>query len=289
MTLTQTAMTDAAFSVNGELYNGIKETIKESGTLKRFPVKLIDGMSYDYESETGTGEAVFRQIYEAYVGTGQESVFETEKMKMVTKEAVVDRSELIGTTGFDRFNSRFNSAVKAIRNTFTKGVLSGTGTNGQIKGLASRVLEEQKVTATANIVDDVEAILGKVVGDNVILLMNRTTTRKFSRAAKKEESPIQWIMPEGHAGSPVIFYGNAEVVEIEDAYLENDTIYALHLSEEDGVCILLPTGERDIYVQEYPPLFPGKGAIIEFIGGLACFNPKAIAAVVPEPAEPVIP
>ncbi len=270
------------------LKKGVIETIvRESSVLELLPFMAINGNSYAYLQEKETGSVGFRGINELYAHTNPVNEQKSETLKRLGSLVEVDRFIELTQNIHDVRAEATASKAKAISNEFTKKFFAGDASaNGlEFDGLNNRIVPEQEVTMVADITDadfkqKLHELLDKVHGGADVLFMNKRTRRKVTALFAGQNAYIQ--SGQDAFGRPVQYFGDVRIAVVDDAYIADDSIYAVKFGIEEGVVGIqagelqaVDNGLRGVTYQ----------TLIEWYLSIILGNPKGVARLKTESAS----
>lgn len=281
MALTMT-LADSLKLTTDTLQAGVIETLAtESKLLSVLPFMSIQGSGYTYNVETKLSDTKFRAVGEGIVAGLAEYTTRTEALKIMGDEAIIDTFQIAvyGNVN-DLMALEVALKTKAMAHKFEKTFLLGDEDINakEFNGIEKRLIDTQKLTATADTFSDVRKLRNKIQGAPSAYIMNKDTLVDFEALYKEY---LTWERNE--FGVPVASIGGIPVIDVEPEILPTTgDIYAVRFGAMEAVCGLTNGGVKVKALGEVDDA-PQLKTRIEFFCGLAVFNDKTIAKrVAPE-------
>lgn len=282
MALTMT-LADSLKLTTDTLQAGVIETLAtESKLLSVLPFMSIQGSGYTYNVETKLSDTKFRAVGEGIVAGLAEYTTRTEALKIMGDEAIIDTFQIAvyGNVN-DLMALEVALKTKAMAHKFEKTFLLGDEDINakEFNGIEKRLIDTQKLTATADTFSDVRKLRNKIQGAPSAYIMNKDTLVDFEALYKEY---LTWERNE--FGVPVASIGGIPVIDVEPEILPTTgDIYAVRFGAMEAVCGLTNGGVKVKALGEVDDA-PQLKTRIEFFCGLAVFNDNTIAKRV-APAE----
>lgn len=268
MTITQSAKL-----TQDTLQQGVVETMAtESKILAVLPFMTVEGHGYSYNVEKNLGSAQFRNVNENYTSTAIETEKATEYLTILGDEAIVDSFQMeVHSNINDLMAVEVALRSKGIAHKYEQTFLNGQGTAKDFKGLLKRA-EGKELTATADIVADIDELLDKVQGGADALIMNKKTRRELTAKARDY---ITYAHNE--FGKQVAMFGDVAILDVEQEILADGYIVAVRFGVHEAVAGL--QSKSGVQVKKLGELgeSPSVKTRIEWFCGCAVFNPNTIA------------
>lgn len=275
MALTMT-LADSLQLTTDTLQAGVIETLAtESKILAELPFMNIQGSGYTYNVEDELSDVQFRTVGDVITPGHSGYETRTEALKILADEAIVDTFQVaVYNNVNDLMAIEVQLKSKAIAHKFEKSFISGdeSANPKEFNGLNKRVIDSQKVAATAVVVDDVDELLDKVQGTTSALIMNKATRRAFVAENRKFITYTQ-----NKFGAKLAVYGDTPIIDVEDEVLEEKgTIFAVRFGAKEAVCGLQNGGVsvKALGESDAAPQFKTR---IEWFCSMAVFNDKTVA------------
>lgn len=261
------------------LRKGIIQTIaRESTVLELLPFININGNSYSYIQEKETGNVGFREVNQRYNHDNPKYERQTEALTRLGSIVEVDRFIELTQNIHDVRAEATASKAKAIANTFTDTFFNGNKANDALAfdGLSVRVdknkivkggMKDGKLDA-----QKVHELLDAVEGGADVLFMNKRTRREFTALFASQGA---WIQSGQDAFQrPIQYFGDVRIAVVDDAYIPDNSIYAVKFGIENGVVGIqsgflqaVDNGLRDVTYQ----------TLIEWYPSIILGNPNGLA------------
>jgi len=235
-------MVEALKIIEVPLKKGIVETIvRESAVLELLPIVAINGNAFNYVQEESTGSVGFRAVNEDYAHTNPTNVTKTESLKRLGSKVEVDRFIELTQNIHNVRAEATQSKSKAIANEFTRTFFSGNASANvlEFNGLDIRITGEQvldkevagaKAMLTAEMLHE---LLDTVQGGSDVLFVNKRTRRKLTSMFAGQGAYIQ--AGQDAFGRPQQYFGDVRLAVIDDAFIPDDSIYAVKFGMDAGV------------------------------------------------------
>ncbi|MFG3611437.1 major capsid protein [Rummeliibacillus stabekisii] len=266
-----------------ELQRGVIETMAtESKLLAILPFMNVEGHGYSYNVEKSLAGVEFRDVNTAYNTEAPETERRTEFLTILGGEAIVDSFQVeVHSNVNDLMAVETALTAKSIGHKYEKTFLNGDSAkkSTEFDGLIKRAAAlETTVTASADIVDDIDVLLDSVQGGADALIMNKKTRRALTKAARDN---IEFKVNE--FGVQVAYFGGVPIVDVEAEILADEYILAVKFGVHEAVAGL--QSKSGVMVKPLGELgsTPQLKTRIEWFCGLAVFNDNTIA--MRKPAE----
>lgn len=267
------------------LQQGVVETMAtESKILAVLPFMTVEGHGYSYNVEKNLGSAQFRNVGEGYAQTGIETEKATEYLTILGDEAVVDSFQMEVHSNINDLMAvevalRSKGIAHKYEKTFLNGDATGSG-NKEFNGLLKRA-EGKELTATEDIVADIDELLDMVQGGADALIMNKKTRRELTAKARTFIT-----YKHNEFGKQVAMFGDVEILDVEQEILADGYVVAVKFGVHEAVAGL--QSKSGVQVKKLGELgeTPAVKTRIEWFCGCAVFNPKTVA--VRKPAEMLV-
>ena len=268
MTITQSAKL-----TQDTLQQGVVETMAtESKILAVLPFMTVEGHGYSYNIEKNLGSASFRNVGEGYAHSEIETEKATEYLTILGDEAIVDSFQMeVHNNINDLMAVEVALRSKGVAHQYEKTFLNGTGEAKDFKGLLKRA-EGKELTATEDIVADIDVLLDMVQGGADALIMNKKTRRELTAKARDY---ITYAHNE--FGKQVAMFGDVAILDVEQEILADGYIVAVRFGVHEAVAGL--QSKSGVQVKKLGELgeTPSVKTRIEWFCGCAVFNPNTIA------------
>ncbi|MTN91085.1 hypothetical protein GMB80_14310 [Turicibacter sanguinis] len=180
--------------------------------------------------------AVYRDLGETIVGEQIAPSTKHERLKIMTRDVVLDRLITEGRVGNITDIKKENTlvATSSLAKAFCEGFYYGTGEDKTFKGLEQRIKEGIGMQLTGLSLANIDQAIDTISYNNQgvkILLMNNKTRRKVQALVKADGYTLTNMEL---AGQSVTQYDGLPI--IVDANIKDDEIYAVNFNEADGVC-----------------------------------------------------
>lgn len=235
-------MAEASKLIETPLKKGVIETIaRESAVLELLPIVNINGNAYSYVQETATGEVGFRDVNTDYSHSAPTYTQKTESLKRLGSKVEVDRFIELTQNIHDVRAEATQSKAKAIANEFTRAFFKGnasTSSQKEFDGLdvritGSQVLDKDSSGAVELTAEHIHELLDAVQGGADVLFMNKRMRRKVTAMFASQGAYIQ--AGQDTFGRPQQYFGDVRIAVVDDAILEDNSIYAVKFGMDAGV------------------------------------------------------
>lgn len=262
-----------------ELQKGVIETMAtESKLLAVLPFMSVEGHGYSYNVEKSLAGVEFREVNTAYNTTAPTTERKTEFLTILGGEAIVDSFQVeVHSNINDLMAVETALTAKSIGHKYEQTFLNGDSAkdskafDGLIKR-ATALTGDHNVTATADIVADIDVLLDAVQGGADALIMNKKTRRALTAVARTN---IDYKVNE--FGVQVAHFGGVPIIDVEAEILADEYILAVKFGVHEAVAGL--QSKSGVMVKPLGELgaTPQLKTRIEWFCGMALFNENTIA------------
>lgn len=270
-------LAQSADLTNDTLQKGVIETMAtESKLLSVLPFLNVEGHGYSYNVETSLAGVGFRGVNQAYNTTAPTTQRKTEYLTILGGEAVVDSFQMeVHSNINDLMAVQVALTAKAIAHKYEQTFIKGDSAvnANEFDGLIKRVTgTAQEITATDDIIKDIDELLDMVQGGADALIMNKKTRRDLTAVARKHITYKQ-----NEFGVQVAQFGGVDIIDLESDLIDNGYIIAVKFGVHEAVCGL--QSKSGIMVKNLGELgeTPQVKTRIEWFCGMAVFNNKTVA------------
>jgi hypothetical protein len=272
--------------------------------LAGLPVKSIPGNSYAYNQEGALPGIAFRGVNESYTESTGVINPQSEALRIAGGDLDVDVA-LVRMFGSNQRSVQESMKAKALAATLANKLVKGSASSDprEFDGLQSRIPTSGTQFIAAGTTDAGDALslfkldqlIGKVVGPNKVLWMNKTMIQRITQAARTSTVGgfVMWT-PDSF-GRQIPTYNGVPMLE---PYPENDGTEPLAFDEEgdlggtpagststsiycvsqgDGYVSLLQNGDMDVRDLGEINASPVLRTRVEWLVSLCVEHPKAIA------------
>lgn len=274
-------LTEASKLIQNPLQRGVVEIFPQtSPVLEKLPFLNVNGNAYSYNIEQTLPGIAFRNYNATYTESTGVVNPKTEKLYILGGISAVDRA-LVKTQGNvnDLRAIQDSMKAKAAALTFTKTFFKGNTTTNSLEfdGLENRLTGAQVIDAAGALtLDLLDALIDAVQGEPDILFMSKAMRRNVNNLMRKANQAQEMIADS--FGRMIPAYGGIPIGIIEcdkdgNEILTND-IYACRFGAGEWVSGL-QAGDMEVIDQGLTET--SYKTLIEWICGMAVFNPKAAA------------
>jgi hypothetical protein len=299
------SLAKAGLLSQSKLVQGIIAEILAVDAFSRvLPFVLVEGKSLSYNRSLNTADtAKWIDVGDTVSKTPASITQVTASFGRVVADAEVDAlEELTMSERTDQMRAQVEEKSRAIGRLWKQGLITGTGSGGQISGIntlveSGQILDTATTTASAITFDGLEQLMAKVVAKDAqvdFLLMNSSTLRAYrslvrSTAGEVDNLTLGFLDPiTGRQGSLTVNGFNGVPIFVND-YIGTETTGGLSgvtritagcLGEGVGLTGFIPAKVAKlvevtpvVYDQDRDAMFRR----LRLIAGLALYSTKALA------------
>lgn len=263
---------------NDKLQAGVIETMAtESKLLSVIPFMTIEGAGYAYNVETELADVEFRAINTAYNTVAPTSERRTEHLAILGGEAIIDSFQVeVHSNINDLMAVEVALTSKAITHKFEKNFISGDVSVdvNSFDGLIKRVTPntDMVITASEDIVKDIDELLDLVQGGADALIMNKKTRRALTAVARQHLT-----YRTNEFGVQIAQFGGVDILDLEQNLIADEAIFAVKFGIHEAVAGLQSKSGVNVKPLGELGSTPQVKTRIEWFVGMAVFNPKTVA------------